>query len=945
MRALFSSILLLTSIVLSYSQSVILNYSSSQKVLFLGNSYTAANNLPSLVNQMATSAGDVLTYSSHTPGGETFSGHAFSSTVETLINGNNWDYVTLQGQSQEPAFSTLPLLPHVTTIRDKALANDSASELLLFMTWGRENGDANLFNSGYTQFETYETMDDKLYGSYMYFMENLSSAQMSPVGRVWRYLRANYPALQLYSGDGSHPSIIGSYAAAATFYTMIFKKDPTQISFESSLSSSDAAIIKDAVKLIVFDEMPTWMNGSLDFSIANGPRIIVATPLIDSVGTFNWSFGDGSSSTEFSPSHEYQFAGPYTITMERFFSDDTITISKEVIVTDTAIQGVSGFYPYILTKPSSGDTTFNVDNTNGSQYYRYTAQKDEIINFSSLCTTNLNTWLHVYRNSFDQDSLVYSVDDDRFYQNEFSSPMKAGETFIFCWDDTHDRNDFPLLFDTRFSVTDFVDLTNPDSTQSIVEGQNFIYNIDQNQYLTFTAPSDGSLLISTCEYFTGDSLPISLINSETNELLAIEQFCLGSNYYSNTFLEYDGLIGGTEYIVELGVPFRYECQSRDAFDFAFTAEATGFTTVVRDSSTQGRAGEVTLVTDNSPTGTMDTIITTTVVDTVTDSLWNITDHYDADVLQSSDPAVYISRNIWVDTISASVQTKKYGTTLSTIVRDSTTQKKAPETVVTTVLTGELNKEDTVITTTGVDTVTDSLWSITDHYDADVLQSSDPAVYISRNIWVDTISTSVQTKKYCTTLSTIVRDSTIQKKVPETVVITAYVGELNKEDTLITTTVVDTVTDSLWSITDHYDADVFQSSDLAAFISVTIWVDTISSTAETKKWGNTAITFTEQSTIPITTLAIYPNPVDRNSDGVSLAIPSDLSGNWQITVYDALGNLMDESSFRANGGSIYKWDLHSRNGNRVAGGTYVLIAKLTDGSGRSQMFKRMIGVRE
>jgi len=33
---------------------------------------------------------------------------------------------------------------------------------------------------------------------------------VAPVGRVWRHIRENYPQIQLYSGDGSHPSYIGS---------------------------------------------------------------------------------------------------------------------------------------------------------------------------------------------------------------------------------------------------------------------------------------------------------------------------------------------------------------------------------------------------------------------------------------------------------------------------------------------------------------------------------------------------------------------------------------------------------------------------------------------------------------------------------------------------------------------------------------------------------------
>ena len=55
--------------------------------------------------------------------------------------------------------------------------------------------------------------------------------------------------------------------------------------------------------------------------------------------------------------------------------------------------------------------------------------------------------------------------------------------------------------------------------------------------------------------------------------------------------------------------------------------------------------------------------------------------------------------------------------------------------------------------------------------------------------------------------------------------------------------------------------------------------------------------------------------------------------------------LDESEFEAIGGTTYSWDLHNKNGIRVASGSYVLIAQFTDSSGRTQLFRRMIGVKK
>jgi len=53
----------------------------SVSVLFIGNNYTAYNSLPSLVNDVSVSLGDVLTFDPHNPGGQTLGAHAANATV------------------------------------------------------------------------------------------------------------------------------------------------------------------------------------------------------------------------------------------------------------------------------------------------------------------------------------------------------------------------------------------------------------------------------------------------------------------------------------------------------------------------------------------------------------------------------------------------------------------------------------------------------------------------------------------------------------------------------------------------------------------------------------------------------------------------------------------------------------------------------------------------
>lgn len=315
---------------------------TTKKVLFIGNSYTAANNLPLLVNNMANSTGDELIYDSYTPGGYRFMNHASDPTTLAKINSDNWDYVALQAQSQETSLSETQMqtevYPYAQSLSNAIRANNECSEPLFYMTWGRENGDAA--NCAFMPWVcTYEEMDDVIRATYIYMSES-NEAELAPAGAVWRYLRENHPSINLYSGDGSHPSLAGSYAVACAFYTMIYKKDPTSITWNSTLNETEANLIKMASKTIVFDEISTWdftVSPVADFSETISEGEVSFTNASSSFDTIFWEFGDGSTSTETNPVHTYVESGSYTVsqTITKCDKSDTKTKIIEILVLST----------------------------------------------------------------------------------------------------------------------------------------------------------------------------------------------------------------------------------------------------------------------------------------------------------------------------------------------------------------------------------------------------------------------------------------------------------------------------------------------------------------------------------------------------------------------------------------------------------------------------------
>ena len=246
----------------------IVAHSQTKRALFLGNSYTYYNNLPQMVADMASSVGDSLFVDSHAPGGATFGAHANNSTSLNMIMAGDWDYVVLQGQSLE-LWGTFPDIlasfPQVGVLDSLIHLYSPCAETMFYRTWGRKNG------FGAT---SYQTLDSIIHVNYMKLADSLD-AVVSPVGEVWKYIRQHHPSIELYDADESHPSLAGTYAAACSFFTAMFREDPTLAPFSSSLPAIDAADIRNAAKVVAYDSLLNWHIGEYDslFNAACNPSV------------------------------------------------------------------------------------------------------------------------------------------------------------------------------------------------------------------------------------------------------------------------------------------------------------------------------------------------------------------------------------------------------------------------------------------------------------------------------------------------------------------------------------------------------------------------------------------------------------------------------------------------------------------------------------------------
>ena len=330
------------------------SFSKTLRVLFLGNSYVSVNNLPQIISDIALSNNDSLIFENYSPGGYTLQNHFNDANSIAEISQGNWDYVVLQEQSQLPSFPIgyvqTAVYPYAHKLDSLINLSNSCTETMFYMTWGRKNGDASNCSS-YPPVCSYEGMDSLLNLRYrtMAFDNN---GTVSPVGAVWHFLRTNNPSIELYQIDESHPSAAGSYAAACTFYSTLFRKDPLLINYDYSLHFTEAFVIRLAVQSVAFNNINQWYVGAYDpksdFSYINsGVNAITFQNNSINSSDYYWEFDDGATSNSPNPTHVYSAPGQYQVKL----------IATKCGQNDTSLQSVNAINTGI-TNTNQEENTF-----------------------------------------------------------------------------------------------------------------------------------------------------------------------------------------------------------------------------------------------------------------------------------------------------------------------------------------------------------------------------------------------------------------------------------------------------------------------------------------------------------------------------------------------------------------------------------------------------------
>jgi hypothetical protein len=169
---------------------------SELNVLFLGNSLTAVNDLPALVQSMAATGGVRLSCQAITVGGASLEDHWNAGEARTALDRKHWDYVVMQqGPSSRPK-SQAHLQEWAARWADEARAHGATPAL--YMVWPI-HGQADGF---------------KLVAQSYRRAAKASNSRLLPVGEAWERALRSDRSLQLYQPDKLHPTLAGTYLAA-----------------------------------------------------------------------------------------------------------------------------------------------------------------------------------------------------------------------------------------------------------------------------------------------------------------------------------------------------------------------------------------------------------------------------------------------------------------------------------------------------------------------------------------------------------------------------------------------------------------------------------------------------------------------------------------------------------------------------------------------------------
>lgn len=287
------------------------------KILFIGNSFTHMNTMPKQFEKLAKALDQKVIVEMEAKSNHTLKMHCARPELYKTINAKKWDYVIIQPFSRELIFNKDSInqatVPYLKQLMDSIRTNYACTNIVLYETWGYKNG----FDER-TDTDSFDEMAIKIENGARYIADTFD-LPIVPVGMVWREIVNKHPEINLFDPDDHHPSPIGSYLVASTFYAAIYKR-----SFEgaplTAYPAEQMKTIHEVTYKYVLSHIDNCDLRKNTFFIAkteSNPTTkkfkVSCKSYFKDADSVKWDFGDKTSSKYKFTNHSYKQPGTYTI--------------------------------------------------------------------------------------------------------------------------------------------------------------------------------------------------------------------------------------------------------------------------------------------------------------------------------------------------------------------------------------------------------------------------------------------------------------------------------------------------------------------------------------------------------------------------------------------------------------------------------------------------------
>ena len=210
------------------------------RILFMGNSHTAANHMPSmvelLINQHFDQQGG---YAEQVPHYAFLIDHAQSPTTLAQLQSKDWTHVVLQAQKYSQSFQIdYPTTGALTLISRAQSQNANA---IMFPEWAQRN-------------KPNET--DYIHNIHAEIAAE-TGACVAPIGYAWERALEIRPDIELHAPDGNHANLLGSFLTALVIF--------------ETITGGAADLLTPTPDIAIADDVQLFLGQMASYAIANHP--------------------------------------------------------------------------------------------------------------------------------------------------------------------------------------------------------------------------------------------------------------------------------------------------------------------------------------------------------------------------------------------------------------------------------------------------------------------------------------------------------------------------------------------------------------------------------------------------------------------------------------------------------------------------------------------------